>query len=534
VKRLSILEKLNDRLNPIVIKELRQAVQSKFVVVVLFLFLLLEVGLLAILLVVNSINGRMESAEFQAGHELFAIFQGVLLATCLLFIPTYTGIRLAAERSDTNLDLLFITTLRPRAIIWGKTLAALVLAILIFSACAPFMTFTYLLRGIELSSILLVLSIDFFTVLVSVQLVIFLAVVPANRVFKAILGSLGFAVLVGIFMGTLSSTLELLNRGFDPDSPEFWAVITCVATVGLAGMALLFACSVALISPASANRALPMRLCLVVVWVGTLTVFGLWSRVLGHEGPISVWLLVMCTLCGLGMVIAINERERWAPRMARTIPRRWWLRGPAFLFYSGAAGGFLFTVLMFAATVLVVRGWEQWYPTAYFGAPRDGRTVLQEMTEVMAILGLYTFCYALTAVFVRKASPWKVSASYTWIILIALMLLGSSLPFLASYLIFFQEWRYESHYYWLLSNPIAAAVEVTSPLGFDRQTTFFLFAAVWAGLALLVTLPWFVRQIRGFRPQARSKSGQTQTVSHVTNPASPDDPTRTAEKSYGR
>src|SRR5262249_19962215 len=157
------------------------AVQSKFVVVVLFLFLLLEVGLLAILLVVNSINGRMESAEFQAGHELFAIFQGVLLATCLLFIPTYTGIRLAAERSVTILDPLVITPRRPRAIIWGKTLAALVLAILIFSACAPFMTFTYLLRGIELSSILLVLSIDFFTVLVSVQLVIFLAVVPANR-----------------------------------------------------------------------------------------------------------------------------------------------------------------------------------------------------------------------------------------------------------------------------------------------------------------------------------------------------------------
>src|SRR5205823_4778714 len=82
-----------------------------------------------------------------------SILQGILLFTCLLFIPAYTGIRLAAERSDINVDLLFISTLRPRAIVRGKFVAALVLAVLIFSACTPFMTFSYLLRGLDVPSV---------------------------------------------------------------------------------------------------------------------------------------------------------------------------------------------------------------------------------------------------------------------------------------------------------------------------------------------------------------------------------------------
>jgi hypothetical protein len=491
------------------------------------LFLLLEVGLLAILLVVNSMDGQMESVEFQAGRTLFATLQGVLLATCLLFIPTYTGLRLAAEHSD-NLDLLFITTLRPRAIIWGKTLAALVLAILIFSACAPFMIFTYLLRGIEPSSILLVLGIDFFAVVAAVHLVIFLAVVPANRVFKAILGALGFAALVGGFMGTLAGTLDLLNNGFDAGDPNFWAQYTWGATGGLALMALLFAWSVALVSPSSANRALPVRGCLVAVWLATLVVSVLWGRVLNSSGPMGAWLIFMSILSCLALVIAINERECWAPRTARTIPRRWWLRGPAFLFYSGAAGGVLFAVLMFAATVLTVCVWDGLYPPARLEG--DAPSILQTVADTMTLFALYLLCYALTAVVVRRVSPYPVPTSATWIFLLALLALGSTLPFLASYLLFFREWRYETHYYWLLGNPFAAAVEAGTTYS-EKVGPFFLFAIIWAGLALVVSLPWFYRQVRSFRPQARSQSGSAQATSAFDGAASPGDTTRTAAKS---
>src|SRR5205807_7480474 len=93
---------------------------------------------------------------FTAGRQVFRILQGILLGTCLL-VPIYAGLRLGAERSDTNVDLLFISTLRPRAIVAGKLLSSLVLVLLVFSACTPFMTFSYLLRGLDIPTIGLVL-----------------------------------------------------------------------------------------------------------------------------------------------------------------------------------------------------------------------------------------------------------------------------------------------------------------------------------------------------------------------------------------
>jgi len=42
----------------------------------------------------------------------------------------------------------------------------------------------------------------------------------------------------------------------------------------------------------------------------------------------------------------VNERDQWGPRMTRAIPRRWWLTGGrCFLFYSGALGGVLFSLV---------------------------------------------------------------------------------------------------------------------------------------------------------------------------------------------
>ena len=81
--------------------------------------------------------------------------------TCLGFVPLYAGVRLSLERNDANIDLLFVTTITPGAIIRGKYLTAMALTLLIFSACMPFITFTYLLRGIDLPTIFYCLAVGF-------------------------------------------------------------------------------------------------------------------------------------------------------------------------------------------------------------------------------------------------------------------------------------------------------------------------------------------------------------------------------------
>jgi hypothetical protein len=538
MKSPGIFAKLDDALNPIVVKELRQAVQSRFVVAVLLLFLALQLLVMGIFLIVNSIDGRLERSDFQAGRDVFALLQGVLLATCMLFLPAYTGFRLAAEHSDTNTDLLFITTLPGRAIISGKFIAAVVLALMIFSACMPFMAFTYFLRGIDLPSIFFVITFDFVVVLGSVMLTIFLAVVPGNRVLKSLLGLIGLIALLIVFGMTLSTTLMFLDFGVVGmfETREFWIAIACMGLGVIGFNALLYTWSVALVNPPSSNRALPSRLMLTALWAVSGGLVWSFSRQLGHEGPLWSWVLFTVPLLALYVVIAINEREHWTPRVARTIPRRWWLRVPAFLFYSGAAGGVLHALLLFALTGLTVLLWcdGAWVVHGYGPMGPIGRgtpymrSFLLVSFEVVAMLFLYVYCYGLTAVALRRLLLPREQAIFTWVVGAMLMALGSAVPLVLAFLVHGGRWSFFSDYGWMLFNPIAGMIAAGE--GYSRphvRDAFFVTVLSWAAVATLLNLPWFFRQMARFRPYVAGRT-PAPVPAPVTVNAAPADVTRSA------
>jgi hypothetical protein len=424
------------------------------------------------------------------------------LITCVLFLPAYTGFRLAAERSDTNVDLLFVTTLRPRAIIWGKFVAAALIAVLIFSACTPFMVFTYLLRGIEAPAILVVVGIDFLVVLALVQLAIFFAVIPANLVVKGLLGVVALGTLVLAISATLSGTFFLVYTGASGilETRRGGVPFACMVGLGLAAMSLLYSWSVALISPPSANRALGMRLTMLGVWLATGVLFGISQLLLPDEQvPLKTWLCSVAVLVFLQICIAINEREQWTPRVARTIPRRGWLRLPAFLLYSGAAGGLLFALVLCGLTWLVLEGWQAFYLDQGLGHARDGNVVIWEWAEfrIVALSLLYTYCYALAAVFLRRMLGRRTT--HTWVIMAILLGLGSAIPAVIS-LLLFRDFGSGRHDYVLYPNPFWAAYAIGTR---QLRDSFFLGMGVVAGIVTLLNAGWLVRQIRAFRPHRR-------------------------------
>jgi hypothetical protein len=507
MSRPGLLERLDDRLNPIVVKELRQAVQGRFVTVVLLLFLFVQLIVLGAYLLLNEVGARPDDLEAQHGRTAFTILQGILLATCMIFLPLYTGVRLGAERSDTNVDLLFISTLRPRAIISGKLWAALVLALVIFSACAPFMTFTYLLRGLDIFSILIVLGIDFAAVVVAVQMAIFLASVPGHWLIKALIGLMGLGVLILLCIYTVAGTVALLtffSVSSLADSPTFWMVLSCCVAGGLTATGLFFTWSVALVSPPSANRALSSRLFLLAAWLGSGAVCAVWQLYLpGDVGLVGIWAMTMSCLCFLQVIIAINEREQWTPRVARTIPRFELLRLPAFLVYSGAAGGLAYAVLLFGLTWAAVFVGQELLPglrwPARFGGGRPFDPYW-ELFRILGIIGLYTWAYAMTAVLLRRLSGRRVRVVDTWILMVFLVAIGSAVPLLLSVAVLGRTPDFYTQYYWYLTNPGSAAVAVAEFRGIGTERYFFVFAGVWAALATGVNAVWFVRQVLRFRP----------------------------------
>ena len=511
-----------DRMNPIVVKELRQAVKSRFLIFsLLLLFLLQPIGLVMYILFQGP---QATSPDWQGGREAFLVLQYILLAACLLFLPISVGWRLASERSDVNVDLMYITTLSPAKIITGKLTASFILAIMFFSACTPFMVFTYFLRGIDLFIIILVLLFDVVVVFGAVLLCLFLATVSRNRVVKAFLGLLGLAAIVAIYaytaMGVYSMVIYMNSSVWY--QPEFWITVCTSALVLFIFLGLLYTWSIAMVSAPSSNRTLATRLFVLSAWFisGTgLFVWGFfqpatiypWMR----DIPVVIWLQTTTFLFGLTLLMAFHEREEWGPRITRKIPKFFLFRGVAFLLYNGSAGGVLFSLLFFSLSVFGALLWDQTFSgttirSGYYGP----EMIVEQFVRGVSVLFLYFYCYGMTALFIRRMLLTTLPAYFTWVILILLFVLFCIVPMLMGLAFFGFDIFSNDYFVWFLPHPWCAAYELGQMnygSGYDydyfedyylsgRAAVYIAFVVFWAAMVTLVNFGWLVKQLGGFRP----------------------------------
>jgi hypothetical protein len=494
----AFLARLGDRINPIVVKEARQAVNSRLVSAALLLFLGVQLAVMMVMLAGREAPGT-DQLDLRAGREVFIIVQGILVGTCMLLIPAMTGIRLGAERSDVNVDLLFISSLTPRAIVAGKLVAAAAVALLIFSACAPFMTFAYVLRGLDVPTIVVVLAADFLIVVTATALAVFLASIPAGRGFRLFFGIFGLIALCYVGGGALAGGTAFLQGEMreDTSSWEFWAAFAGLAAAVTGFTGLLFVWSVAMVSPAASNRALPVRVYTLGYWLVAGVGCVVWGRQISHAGPAVVWGMFGAVLFSLQFLISASERDGWGPRVARRIPRRALLRAPAFFLYSGAAGGLLFGVLGGALSVGGLLAWHGLTPAAHWP------TRWWQPAQLGGLILAYTYCYCLTAELVRRMGRGtSMRPGLTWLVALVIFGLGCTLPFIAGYAFFESQtrYRYPDELMWLyLPSPVVMVPDSLNRQGV-HDTMLMTFLAAWAAVVTLLNAGWLLRQVSDFVP----------------------------------
>ena len=497
---------LDDRINPIVVKELRQSVKSRFVVAVLMLLLVI----LLISLMATLMNMDLREVDDGAGAELFMLFQGILLATCMLFVPVYVGVRLAAERATTTSDLLYITTIRPSSIIWGKLLAGMVVTALAFSACVPFMVITFLLRGIDLPTIFFILGLDALTVLAATQLAIFIATMPLGWPIKLLLGLVMLAISGMVFVGLMDLISDVLlgyGVGSLIDEPDFWLAMGVGIGGWVAAVALVFLLSVSIISPPTANRAPGPRLYFTFLVLATLGTFVFLSLRFQQSEFLTVWLYFAVPILAIAAMISGSERDRWGPRLRRAIPRNRVLRPLAFLLYSGAAGGLIWSAaLYFVAMIgiaggiyLLESGWASgWLGTVgLYGYSGD---FIPDWEQRFASVGFWVYGYLLLSVLIcRRLLKATNGAVGTGVVALCLMAAASILPMIIAYAVDPKHWDMKVEY-WLILNPFGPMMCGNSDWsGLYGGYALPLSAAFFSAM-VMINIPWFARQIADFRP----------------------------------
>ena len=482
-----IMQILSDTANPVVVKELRQAVQSRLVIAILLLFLLVNVVIVSGYLVL----GVDIVANERAGADLFSALFVVLVLTCIVFVPLYAAVRLTMERNDSNIDLLFITTIPPAAIIRGKFWAAVALTALIYSASSPFLTFTYLLRGVDLPSIFFSLGAAFLLTTLAIMLAIFVGSVAGGLLLRILMAG-GLLYLGGLLAaGAIAVGTETARFGLAANfrRDEMWAVLGALLLLGVGAWGLLYLLSVAAVSARSSNRMFPIRVFLTVCWLILGVVCGIWTYVKPGQDALSDWGVGSLAVLSLILALTLAERESWSPRVRRNIPRATLPRLLAWLFYTGSAGGVIWASLLGVATLIVsLAALEQLSHISIHAS--ISRYLLYDMCGVL----LFTWCYGLSGLFVRRMFLPNSPPIASTTIGVALLAIGGALPMFVAYMVLGSNWHFDD---------LPIAYVIANPCALARSDTdlvdVFIFLAIWAGLVLLLNIPWFHQQWQAFR-----------------------------------
>jgi|JI6StandDraft_1071083.scaffolds.fasta_scaffold00413_11 hypothetical protein len=145
---LPALRDFSDRLSPMVVKEMRQGLRTRFFTAALILF---HVVLGCLML---SFLGALNQDEYT--HEMFWL---VIIFTLLGVLPSRAFNALNTEVKDGTLDMLMLTGITSFRIVWGKWVSLYSQTLLVASSLLPYMIVRYQFGGVEIAREVLALAV---------------------------------------------------------------------------------------------------------------------------------------------------------------------------------------------------------------------------------------------------------------------------------------------------------------------------------------------------------------------------------------
>lgn len=356
------LFRMLDRTNPILVKETRQALKSRqFVLTFLVTLLACWIASFAVVGIVGP-----DVFYVASGDQMLIVYCAILSFPLMIIVP-FTAFRsLASEQEDNTYDLLSITSLGSRQIVTGKLESAFVQMLVYLSAVSPCIAFSFLLRGVEFLTIVILLG-SYVLVSLGLSTLALLAGTMARVRYTQALVSVSLVIcLAGVFWTSLIVTEEFIQDGytFIRDS-DFWIGFAAVFTAYVTTFLLVHASASAQIAFPSENRSTPLRRLMILqqaCFLGWMAVIPVFER----DPSILLVVSMVVTFLAAGYwyfmgTILTSEWPHLSRRVQRSLPQSFAGRALLTWFNPGPGTGYMFSVAnltTIALAGLLLIAWE--------------------------------------------------------------------------------------------------------------------------------------------------------------------------------
>ncbi len=265
---LTLDDRISDRLNPVLVREIQQAMNGRIVMVTTIVasIAIIIVGFGVIVPTRHDMPGR--------GRQAFELVLQCLAPILLFVIPMRTFMSMREEVRGSTAEQLTLSNLRPYRIVFGKICSSMVLAGLYLALFAPLLAVSYIMRGVDLPTILITFYCG---CLLTLGVTVAAAALGSACRFKGLqtlpvgLAALAAGGICGWTMVVLDGFLNQFERVVR--SGEVGTMLTVVTVVAGLGIVFCWMCASSVLTHPHENRSTPLRLlCIttVVVFVAIL------------------------------------------------------------------------------------------------------------------------------------------------------------------------------------------------------------------------------------------------------------------------
>lgn len=405
---LSRLDRLNDRLNPVFVRDLQQALNGRA-----FQALLL-VSVLAVA-TIGAIIGMDYRAGAPYGRTAFQYVMVAFTPIIVLVVPLQAFTSMRREIRAGTAELLLLTSLRPSEIVRGKLLAAFVQYGLWLSVFAPLLALTFLLRGVSVAEIGVAILLSSLLCLAATGLAVALGAFARGGAQATLMSGLAaVALAVATVPATMFMTFGIMQAGFYTGALRSLEFLGSAVLAASAAVLLLALCAQAQLTHAHENRSTAFR----AFFVGACFVVLAWTVAIVPKSDLDVAFPIGAAVLLIGgslfFLFASTEEEALSPRVRAHVPRSPLAAALAYPFLPGRGRGLAFALLSAAALVVVGTRASELFGA---GPPRSQERQLVWMCALYGIFYAAVGCI-LRALFGKFSRPNAVARLLTVIVLL--------------------------------------------------------------------------------------------------------------------
>ncbi len=508
-----------DRANPVLVKEVRQAVRGKsfrssFIMV-------LTIAAVVSTTVLSSLNFEDPQELANSGTNLFFALHAVFLFCALVVVPVQANRSMASERDERTFDALIISGLSPAQIISGKWLSAGVTQLLFLVALLPFFATAATLYGLDLLMAFVLTLFACFLGLTLSLLGILAATLSKSKAVGSVL-MMVFLAACGVSMMWMVAMGQMSMRGFGGfgSSDEFLVIMGLLSAASFFTLFWLHGLAVATISHQEENGMLRVRWAVL----SCALFIGVAPLIMMNVVPVTpVRFLFQLNSMGLMVLGVLNvplltESVGMRVRCRHELQSGSWRRPFSWLFLPGGGTAYL----LFLIQILIVA-----IPTTvYLVSSASGSSLYQDVSiyfenglgGLLATLGVVLACTGVPAAFAaRESAPLWLRNSLRFFIL--------TLPFWIVILLGIVELLFQITGAGFLDSALNPFIAIGDNFRNLRRPEAIAFWVALAGFGSVPMLMHAARQraeIQGLRKAAASSS---ETPALAASAVVPDDST---------